>query len=432
MSLKAVFYMRTYNTPEKYIRSAIESVLNQTVRDLKLIIRDNGTTDNTKYILNEYAKKDDRVIVYRNEKNNVVTEEEHKLQEDIFKNHVIECGAEYFVSIDSDDYYELDFLQKSYEIAKKNDADIVVYGNSFIDENTEEILGSRVPKKIVVKNKQMDEEDFPHIYDTIRPLWAKLYSCKWWNRYFQIIEEEMPKELKNGGDTFTMLTLLKEMDNIHFIDEVMYHYRVRKTSWFNSNLDTLRIKQGYILFRQAYIFLEQWGILTPMNVSFLLSVYRGHVGELTKIVLESQNVTLENKLKYIKSIMQDEHYINFSNSNKILLDDIYVALTVLAETNSDDIDTFINILNSDVTSNEKELFDLAAICVQQNKLDVAKEALLALQRKMTLNRNVIYLRIVVDVKKNDIQSIILYCEIGKLFFGNDKELMELINSIQFK
>ena len=60
--------MPNYNC-EKYISEAIESILNQTFSDFEFIIIDDGSTDKSWEIIQEYDKKDDRIIALRNEEN---------------------------------------------------------------------------------------------------------------------------------------------------------------------------------------------------------------------------------------------------------------------------------------------------------------------------------------------------------------------------
>ena len=60
--------MPAYNA-EKYIGEAIESILQQTFSDFEYIIIDDGSTDRTWEIIQEYAQKDERVVVMQNEKN---------------------------------------------------------------------------------------------------------------------------------------------------------------------------------------------------------------------------------------------------------------------------------------------------------------------------------------------------------------------------
>ena len=54
---------------EKYLRESIESILDQTYQNFELIISDNASTDRTQEICLEYARKDNRISYYRNDKN---------------------------------------------------------------------------------------------------------------------------------------------------------------------------------------------------------------------------------------------------------------------------------------------------------------------------------------------------------------------------
>jgi len=65
---KVSVVMSVYNG-EKYLAEAIESILNQTFRDFEFIIIDDASVDNSYKILEEYKKKDERIILLKNEKN---------------------------------------------------------------------------------------------------------------------------------------------------------------------------------------------------------------------------------------------------------------------------------------------------------------------------------------------------------------------------
>lgn len=68
MSPKVSVLMPNYNC-EKYIAQAIESILDQSFTDFEFIIIDDGSTDKSWEIIEEYAKKDPRIVAMRNEKN---------------------------------------------------------------------------------------------------------------------------------------------------------------------------------------------------------------------------------------------------------------------------------------------------------------------------------------------------------------------------
>ena len=63
----AVSVVMSVRDGERYLAAAIESVLNQTLRDLELVVVDDGSTDSSPQILAAYASKDDRVVVHRHE-----------------------------------------------------------------------------------------------------------------------------------------------------------------------------------------------------------------------------------------------------------------------------------------------------------------------------------------------------------------------------
>ena len=61
--------MSVYNTPREQLKLAIESILNQTYTNFRLIISDDCSKDSTREILKEYSQKDDRIVIFYQEKN---------------------------------------------------------------------------------------------------------------------------------------------------------------------------------------------------------------------------------------------------------------------------------------------------------------------------------------------------------------------------
>lgn len=103
--------MPAYNA-EKYIREAIESILNQTFKDFEFIIIDDCSTDKTLEIIQEYANKDSRIIVLKNEKN---------LKLSLTLNKGIDfCNSKYIARMDADDYSYPDRLEKQFNFMENN------------------------------------------------------------------------------------------------------------------------------------------------------------------------------------------------------------------------------------------------------------------------------------------------------------------------
>lgn len=117
--VKVSVIMLTYNR-EALVGRAIESILAQTMQDFEYIIVDNGSTDRSGDIAEEYAKKDTRIRVLHIPKSNIGTGRNAGL--DVAK-------GEYITFIDDDDTAEPDMLEFLYGLAKEAEADISVCGS---------------------------------------------------------------------------------------------------------------------------------------------------------------------------------------------------------------------------------------------------------------------------------------------------------------
>ena len=166
--------MLTYNR-EKLVGRAIESILSQTYREFEFIIVDNGSSDSSGDIAEEYAKKDSRVRVIRRERGSIGAG----------RNTALEAAqGDYIVFIDDDDWVEPDFLEFLLGLLIENDADISICGTKNKDDpdqlvmNAEEAVetmlsrqrfGVGFPAKLMrsylFDNKRFNEESrFDDIY----------------------------------------------------------------------------------------------------------------------------------------------------------------------------------------------------------------------------------------------------------------------------
>lgn len=134
-SPKISVVMPVYNA-EPYLKDAIESILNQTFTDFEFIVVDDASTDNSYKIIEEYSKKDKRIIVFRNEKNLGIAETRTKGTK--------YAKGKYIAVFDADDISILTRLEKQYNYLEKHTDCGVVGGfiESFYSD-TGKILGVR-------------------------------------------------------------------------------------------------------------------------------------------------------------------------------------------------------------------------------------------------------------------------------------------------
>ena len=106
-----------YNV-EEYLRECLDSVVNQTLKEIEIICVDDGSTDNSLEILKEYAKKDSRITV--------ITQQ--NLHAGVARNAGLAVArGEYLSFLDSDDFFELNMLEETYEVAKTENSDLTFY-----------------------------------------------------------------------------------------------------------------------------------------------------------------------------------------------------------------------------------------------------------------------------------------------------------------
>lgn len=151
-----------YNT-EPYLRECLDSIKNQTLREIEIICVDDGSTDNSGKILDEYAANDSRFIVIHKENQGPALARQVGL--DFAK-------GEYVKFVDSDDYIDLQTLEICYNEAKKDDVDVLVHGAYAFTFNNKKLR-----KCIITENRLIDNLN-SNIFDICEDLalWNKLYK----------------------------------------------------------------------------------------------------------------------------------------------------------------------------------------------------------------------------------------------------------------
>ena len=152
--------MATYNG-EKYIKEQIDSILNQTYQNIRLIISDDCSKDNTPEILKEYEQKDKRIKLHIQEKNLGVVKNIEFLLEQV--------ENKYYMLSDQDDVWLTKKVEKSLETLIKKDVDLVFGDLEVVDQNLKTMYPSfgdfmLLNKKI---NKYINSNKLNYIYNCV-------------------------------------------------------------------------------------------------------------------------------------------------------------------------------------------------------------------------------------------------------------------------
>ena len=135
--------MPVYNA-EKFIEKTLQSVINQTIKDIEIICVDDCSKDNSVEIIKEYQKKDDRIILLQNEINSKVSQTRN--------NGINAAKSDWIALLDSDDAWEPTFLEKVMQRQKETGGQLISTSCKFMDDDGN-ILNSAfiVPSEITYR-----------------------------------------------------------------------------------------------------------------------------------------------------------------------------------------------------------------------------------------------------------------------------------------
>jgi len=152
--------LATYNG-EKYLEEQINSILNQTYKNIKLIISDDGSNDKTIEILKQYEQKDNRIELHLQRKNlGVVKNIEFLMQQ---------VESPYYMLADQDDFWMPEKVEKSFETLKSKNADLVFGDLEVVDENLNTIYPSFNNYMLLTRkiNKYINSYELNYLYNCI-------------------------------------------------------------------------------------------------------------------------------------------------------------------------------------------------------------------------------------------------------------------------
>lgn len=143
--IKISVIIPVYNV-EMYLEQCVNSVMNQTLDDIEIICVNDGSTDNSLHILKELATKDKRLKII-NQENLGLSEARNR--------GIKEAIGKYISFIDSDDWIDVDFLEKLYSAAEENQADIAAAGiiKHFANGKTKKFISFK-KYKTTINNSQ--------------------------------------------------------------------------------------------------------------------------------------------------------------------------------------------------------------------------------------------------------------------------------------
>ncbi|MBR2132727.1 MAG: glycosyltransferase [Oscillospiraceae bacterium] len=251
--MKVSVYLQVYHTPEAYLRQCIESVLTQTFTDFEFLIVDNGCTDGSSEIIRAYAEQDSRIRVLRYEINDP--------KYFYYLVGTIENG-EYLTTIDSDDWWEPDYLERLVQFAQEHDLDIACTGSFVHEEATGKITSQALPAQRIMSSVQFltQVDQYAWFFQTV---WNKLIRLS----VVRQMRKPVDFTIACHRDTLFCYELLRYAENIAIDNSVLHHYLVRKESVMQS-YDRTRFAAHIYFYHYIIKFLADFGVTSDENALF--------------------------------------------------------------------------------------------------------------------------------------------------------------------
>jgi len=230
-----------YNAQD-YLKQCMDSIIGQTIRDIEIICIDDQSTDNSLEILQQYAIRDSRIKVIKQEKSGAGAARNKGLKF---------ASGEYLSFLDADDFFEPNMLEKAYSAGVQNMSDIVVFRSDIYDNVKKKFIPnfSTIRTDLIPKKKSFCFKDLKN--DIFRVFigwaWDKLFL-----RDFVISHQLYFQEQRTTNDLFFVFSALVKSKNITILDDVLAHHRSNVSS-----LSTSR-EESWLCFYHALLALKDF------------------------------------------------------------------------------------------------------------------------------------------------------------------------------
>ena len=300
-----------YNV-ENYIERCLNSLVNQTFKDIEIITINDGSTDKSLELLNKYAKEDIRISVIDLGDEGV----------SYCRNLGIEkANGKYIMFVDSDDWIDSSMVEVMYKKAEENKLDLVMcsYIREFKDHSKEKIFN--LPQEIIYKEDKVKNEllrklvgpikeelSNPEMLDALCTVWGKLYRA-------DILKENKIKfvDLKKIGsaeDTLFNIFTFNYLKKVMFLNKSMYHYWRDNPKSVTSQYNPKLKEQRKVFFKYISDFIKENNFEQVFEEALNNRICTSVLGLGLIECSKNNKISRINKIKNIKIIINEEYIRN--------------------------------------------------------------------------------------------------------------------------
>ena len=299
MNILVSIIIPVYNT-EKYLRQCLDSVVNQTFKDIEIIVINDCSPDNCLQIIKEYQQKDDRIVLVDLKQNGGLSNARNK--------GINISKGKYITFVDSDDWIRENYIEFLYENMKKYNTDFVSANLYFFNNQTGETS--------LHVNKLKRYNSIIHTLEDKKRVLQKTWFlpvCTVWTKIFKrdfLVSNNILFKTKKMEDILFIWEAIMKAKNFVFLKDTIYYYRVGLK---NSNSASLTIENYFVFFHELNLLSKQFGKSYFCDIHTYISL---------ECAIQLEKIPFKKSYSYFlkfKELFYNEH-VHY-NYNYILLRD---------------------------------------------------------------------------------------------------------------
>ncbi len=230
-NIKVSVVIPVYNA-EKYIRQCLDSILNQTLKEIEVICVDDLSTDSTVEILREYEANYSNVTAIYHKENYSAAK--------CRKDGVLASSGEYVVFSDADDFFELDALETAYNKIKEKKVDMLHFGTTV--ENCANLPKARIDMNAKLVAPYLKNDVSSNILEEC--FLNKKFAFNVWGKMIkgdvcrEAVENATDGFFPKANDLYIAFLIFDKLTSYYAIDKKLYHYCFGRGQTGHNTLDT--------------------------------------------------------------------------------------------------------------------------------------------------------------------------------------------------
>lgn len=213
--IKISIIVPIYNA-KKYLSRCLESLINQTLKEIEILTINDGSKDNSDKIIKEYMKKDSKIRIYNKENGGLSDARNYGLKM---------AKGKYILFVDADDCIEKNTCKELYEIAEKEQLEILKF--NYFDEKNKKYAFKY--KEQYMRKTYNGIEYLKRVFDSKDEMTIVAWNALYNRKYLQDNKFKFKKNILHEDELWTPQIIIKA-NRIMQVDNVYYNYKYNKNS----------------------------------------------------------------------------------------------------------------------------------------------------------------------------------------------------------